>query len=79
MDLHRIDAESVQRQIDRVRAYREQRDQAAVDHALRQVAAVAEANDNLLVVMKEALLTGATIGDICGCLRGVWGEYRPRV
>jgi methylmalonyl-CoA mutase, N-terminal domain len=79
MDLHRIDAESVQRQIDRVRAYRERRDQGAVDHALQQVAAGAEGSDNLLVVMKEALLTGATIGDICGCLRGVWGEYRPRV
>jgi methylmalonyl-CoA mutase, N-terminal domain len=79
IQLHRIDDEAVQRQIDRVRDYRERRDQASVDCAIEKVAAVANSDQNLLPVMKDALLAGATIGDICGCLRDIWGRYRPRV
>jgi methylmalonyl-CoA mutase, N-terminal domain len=79
IELHRIHEEDVQRQIERVRAYRERRDQAAVDRALTQVADCARSDENLLVVMKEALLAGATVGDICGTLRELWGRHRPAV
>jgi methylmalonyl-CoA mutase, N-terminal domain len=79
IQLHRIDDEAVQRQIERVQDYRARRDQSAVDEALRKVVAAANDERNLLPVMKEALLAGATIGDICGSLRDIWGRYRPSV
>jgi methylmalonyl-CoA mutase, N-terminal domain len=79
IQLHRIDDEAVQRQIDRVRDYRQRRDQATVDCAMKNISNAANSGQNLLPVMKDALLAGATIGDICGQLREIWGRYRPRV
>ncbi|MDI3339193.1 MAG: methylmalonyl-CoA mutase family protein [Sphaerobacter sp.] len=73
----RINEEAVQRQIKRVIAYRERQDRARVAAALDAVEAAARGTDNLLPPMKQALLAGATIGEICGRLREVWGEYRP--
>jgi methylmalonyl-CoA mutase N-terminal domain/subunit len=73
----RIDEVAVRQQIERVAAYRARQDRAAVDAALADVERAANGTDNLLVVMKAALLAGATLGEICGRLRGAWGEYRP--
>ena len=41
---------------------------------VRKSADVASAKGDLLVV---AVAAGATVGEICGVLRSVWGEYRP--
>lgn len=73
----RLDEAAIHRQIARVLAYRERQDRERVADALGQVERVARGSDNLLPVMKDALMAGATLGEICGRLRGVWGEYRP--
>jgi methylmalonyl-CoA mutase, N-terminal domain len=75
--LHHIDHERVREQIVRTRAYKEQHASPALDAALAGVRAAAEGTDNLLPVMRSALLAGATLGQICNTLRDVWGEYRP--
>jgi len=73
----RIDEESVRRQIERVTAYKASQDTLKVEAGLNEVTRVAGSDENLLVAMKAALLAGATVGQICGRLREVWGEYRP--
>ena len=75
--LHHIDAERVRAQIERTRAYKAAQDKDAVERALQGVRSAAEGDTNMLVVMREALLAGATLGQICNVLRDVWGEYRP--
>jgi methylmalonyl-CoA mutase, N-terminal domain len=75
--IHNIDKDRVRAQIDRTRAYKDAQDRDAVDGALRSVRSAAEGDDNLLVVMREALIRGATLGQICDALRDAWGEYRP--
>jgi len=75
--LHHIDRALVQRQIDRTRQYKEAHASPEVDAALARVGAAARSTDNLLPVMREALLAGATLGQICNALRAEWGEYRP--
>ena len=77
--LQRIDEDAVARQIARVAAYRDRQDRARVAAALDAVEQVAVGDGNMLDVMKDALHAGATLGDICGRLRAVWGEYRPAV
>jgi methylmalonyl-CoA mutase N-terminal domain/subunit len=74
--IQRIDQEAVARQIERVGSYRQRHDQANVATALERVAEAARGDENLLPVMKEALLAGATLGQICAALRAVFGEYR---
>jgi methylmalonyl-CoA mutase, N-terminal domain len=79
IQLHHIDEGAVKRQIERVQQYRASRDNDTVDEMLDRIERAAGADKNLLPVMKEALLAGATVGDICGRLRDLWGRYRPAV
>ncbi|MGH2531905.1 MAG: acyl-CoA mutase large subunit family protein [Thermomicrobiales bacterium] len=75
--IQRIDQEAVARQARRVAEYKADQDRTAVDAALARVRATAEGAENLLPVMKDALTTGATLGQICDALRSVFGEHRP--
>jgi methylmalonyl-CoA mutase N-terminal domain/subunit len=74
--LQRIDQSVVERQIARTAAYKRSQDAEQVATALECVVRAAEGTDNLLDVMKQALLAGATLGQVAGALRGVFGEYR---
>lgn len=58
---------------------RAERDAGAVQAALAELRAAAEGTANLLPPMREALARYATVGEVCGVLREVWGEYRPEV
>jgi methylmalonyl-CoA mutase N-terminal domain/subunit len=75
--IQRIDQEAVARQMARVTEYKTRQDEAAVAAALRTVETTAHGDENLLPVMKEAFLAGATLGQIAGALRTVFGEHRP--
>lgn len=75
--IHHVDSAQVERQIQRTIEYKRDQDGAAVVAALDGVRRTAEGTENLLVPMREALLAGATLGQICGVLREQWGEYRP--
>jgi methylmalonyl-CoA mutase N-terminal domain/subunit len=78
VEIQRIDEAEVTKQIERVLRLRSERDQLAVDGALRAVEDAARGADNLLPPMKEALRARATLGEVSDVLRGVFGEYRAR-
>jgi ethylmalonyl-CoA mutase len=66
-------------QVEEVRAWRSQRDQAAVDAALGELAEAAAAQDpapNLMVATIAAARAGATTGEWARTLREVFGSYR---
>jgi methylmalonyl-CoA mutase N-terminal domain/subunit len=75
--IQRIDQEAVARQTARVTEYKTRQDAEQVSAALGRVETAARGEDNLLPVMKEALIAGATLGQIANALRGVFGEHRP--
>jgi methylmalonyl-CoA mutase, N-terminal domain len=52
------------------------RDQAGVDAALARMVAAARTDENLLPTMLDAARAEATLGEICGALREIWGSYR---
>jgi methylmalonyl-CoA mutase N-terminal domain/subunit len=66
-----------QEQAERLRALRAGRDEARITDLLRTVRSAAGGGTNLLPPMREALRAYATIGEVCGVLREVFGEYRP--
>ena len=76
-ELQRIDASEVAAQIERVRAVRANRDAAVVERELARVRDAAGGTDNLLPPMKEALRSGATLGEVSDVLRDVFGTYTP--
>jgi methylmalonyl-CoA mutase N-terminal domain/subunit len=76
-DVFPIDVELQRNQIASVKKVKADRDQAAVDAALSDVEAAARGTQNLLVPMKVALRSMATLGEVSDVLRGVFGEFRP--
>jgi methylmalonyl-CoA mutase, N-terminal domain len=61
----------------RLAALKDQRDNARVESALGEVEASAHTDANLLHPMKEALVVGATVGEVSDRLRRVFGVHRP--
>jgi (2R)-ethylmalonyl-CoA mutase len=72
-----VDPEVEQGQIDAVRAWRAERDQPAVDEALKELReAAADPDVNVMPATLAAARAGATTGEWAGTLREVFGEYR---
>ena len=70
-----IDGSVEEEQVARLEALRQRRDAGAVECALDKVRSAASDDDNLMPVILEAVYTYATVGEICGALRDVFGEY----
>jgi methylmalonyl-CoA mutase N-terminal domain/subunit len=74
----RVDPQIEVDQRGRLKELRAQRDQVAVDTALDALKKAAVGNENVLYPMKDALRAMATVGEVCGALREVWGVYTPQ-
>ncbi len=71
----KVDPSVEQAQVERVRAVRARRDNAAVEAALTRLETAAGADENLLPRVLEAVEHYATVGEISNRLRKIWGEY----
>jgi methylmalonyl-CoA mutase N-terminal domain/subunit len=84
----RVDPESEQQQVERLKAFKEDRDQHAVRARLEELRRVAQIGSeatgasaakpgegNLLEPMRAALAERATLGEVCGVMREEFGEY----
>jgi methylmalonyl-CoA mutase N-terminal domain/subunit len=60
-----------------VAAVRAGRDNAAVKKDLAAIEAAARGRENVLLPMRQAFADYATIGEVFGRLREVWGRHRP--
>ena len=74
--LQKIDQVATRQQVERVTAYKTAQDRSTVDPALAAVDAAARGTGNLLYSFKAAFEAGATLGQICDVLRGVFGVHR---
>ncbi|MGA8040050.1 MAG: methylmalonyl-CoA mutase family protein [Acidimicrobiia bacterium] len=72
-----VDPRLETQQVERLDAWRDNRDQQAVDAALARIEDEARGETNLLPGMKDALELGATVGEVSDALRAVFGSYRP--
>ncbi|MGW7461716.1 acyl-CoA mutase large subunit family protein [Streptomyces sp. NPDC054797] len=73
----RVDPEIEARQRAGLARLRAERDGAAVAAALAALRDAAVGTGNVLYPMKDALRARATVGEVCGALREVWGAYEP--
>ncbi|HIE37717.1 MAG TPA: methylmalonyl-CoA mutase, partial [Anaerolineae bacterium] len=79
-DLERlvVDPAVEARQRERLAALRARRDGEQVSALLSRIEAAARAPDEpLMDIFIAAVEADCTLGEICGVLRRVWGEYRP--
>ena len=76
IDTLRIDPQLERDQVERVRALRARRAPGPWKASLDLLAGRARSGENLMPVLIEAVLAGATVGEIAGRLREVFGEHR---
>jgi len=75
-----VDPAIEERQRTRLATLRARRDGARASAALAHIEAAARApNEPLMPLFVTAVEADCTLGEICGVLRRVWGEYRPQV
>lgn len=63
----------------KLEALRNERDNNKVQTALESLRKAAQTDENLMPFILEAVRTYATLGEICGVLREVFGEYQQSV
>ncbi len=62
---------------ERLAALRERRNPEKVSGALTQLEIAARGSENLVPLLINCVEKDVTLGEICGILRQVWGEYEP--
>ncbi|MDR3566197.1 MAG: methylmalonyl-CoA mutase family protein [Negativicutes bacterium] len=71
-----VDPAVGERQTAQLEAMKAGRDNAAVYAALAELKIAAQGTDNLMPHLIDTVKTYATLGEICGVLRDVFGEYK---
>ena len=75
VEILRVDPESEREQVERLKAFKADRDQDALTARLEDLRKIARGEGNLLEPMRAALKEHATIGEVSGVLREEFGEY----
>lgn len=75
-ELLRVDPSLGIKQKEKLDELRARRDQVQVEQTLNRLRGAAQGNDNLMPFILDCVKSYATIGEICGVLRQVFGEYR---
>jgi methylmalonyl-CoA mutase, N-terminal domain len=75
VEILRVDPESERQQVDRLKKFKADRDQGAVDKRLEELRETARGDGNLLHPIRAALAERATLGEVSGVMRDEFGEY----
>lgn len=71
-----IHPEVEREQVERLKNFRAKRDQAETDKSLAEIRKAAETGENLMYPILDAVRKGATLGEMVGVMREVFGVYR---
>jgi methylmalonyl-CoA mutase, N-terminal domain len=76
-DLLRVDPESERQQVERLTAFKADREQELVAQRLEELRVLARGAENLLPAIRRALADRCSLGEVCGAMRDVFGRYTP--
>jgi methylmalonyl-CoA mutase, N-terminal domain len=76
-DILRVDPESEREQVERLKSFKSARDAELVEKRLKELRAAADTTNNLLPTLRQALKDRCTLGEVCGAMKDVFGEYQP--
>ncbi len=78
-DLLKVNPAVADSQVEKLKRLQAERDQREVSEVLQRLRLVAQTDDNIMPSVIEAVKAYATLGEICGILREVFGEYQQQV
>jgi methylmalonyl-CoA mutase N-terminal domain/subunit len=76
-DILRVDPQSEREQVERLAQFKQDRDGELVQQRLKEIREAADTTDNLLPTLRQALKDRCTLGEVCGAMKDVFGEYQP--
>jgi methylmalonyl-CoA mutase, N-terminal domain len=76
-EILRVDPEAERSQLERLKAFKANRDQQLADRRLEELRDAARGTENLLPRIRAALADRCSLGEVCGAMRDVFGEYQP--
>lgn len=77
VDIKKVDPCIEEEQIKRLQELRRTRDNREVTRTLKDLEQAAKRGENTVEPILAAIRAYATVGEVCGVLRGIWGEYVP--
>jgi methylmalonyl-CoA mutase N-terminal domain/subunit len=77
--IHRADPKGMEIIQERLEALRRERNEKALKYSLARVREAAQGTENLMPSILEAVKNYATMGEICGVLKEVFGEYKGAI
>jgi len=78
-DILKVDQASEDAQVERLKAFKEDRDRDLAERRLEELRAAARGSENLLPRIRQALKDSCSMGEVCGAMRDVFGEYQPDI
>ena len=80
-DLERlkVNPEIEKNQVAKLAALRKNRNNTKANELMGQLDSAARGTDNLMPLLVTCMENDLTLGEVCGVLRKVWGEYQPPV
>lgn len=78
-DILRVDPEVERLQREKLKALKEERNNKLVEDVLMKLKEKANTSENLMPYILDAVKAYATLGEICGVLREVFGEYEQSI
>jgi methylmalonyl-CoA mutase N-terminal domain/subunit len=79
VEFHPYREGEAKKQIDRLNRIRRERDADAVKQTLDRVRTAARAGDNVMPAVMDAVEAYASVGEVCGVLKEVFGKYQEPV
>jgi methylmalonyl-CoA mutase N-terminal domain/subunit len=76
-DILKVDQASEDAQVARLKEFKQNRDQELVATRLEELREAARGTENLLPRIRQALKDRASMGEVCGAMRDVFGDYQP--
>ncbi len=76
-EILKVDQASEDAQVERLQRFKSQRDAELVARRLDELREAARGTGNLLPPIRAALRDRASVGEVCGAMKEVFGEYQP--
>jgi methylmalonyl-CoA mutase N-terminal domain/subunit len=78
-DILKFDPDLEKDQIEFVKSIKEKRDQSRIAKHLEELKEIANSDKNIMPVVIDCVESMVTLGEICGVLREIWGEYKENL
>jgi methylmalonyl-CoA mutase, N-terminal domain len=78
-DILRVDPAAERAQVERLKAFKADRDQELAARRLQELREACSGTENLLPRIRAALKDRCSMGEVCGAMRDVFGDYQPEI